>query len=360
MEDVGNIGVQVRNSARSFGSLHISKLSDRARWTPLVELTGLDTRGCRILAKLENMNPTGSVKDRVAPHLIADAEREGRLRPGMTILEASSGNATIAIGSICRSKGYKVIAYVPASMSQEKRRLHQAMGVEMRFFEPDPEQPFTNIRRDAAIKLAAEQPETYITLDQFSAPANVNAHKDHTGVEIWNQLADLGGTIDRLFVGAGTGGALCGLGKALIRDDRLPGMKITMVDPEGSVLAAIARGEKPAVDQMKAPDGLGERFVPKNLDMTMVDCADVVNRQDAVNCCGDLVAATGILGGPCTGYTLRSALDWCHQQTTPKTALVLVCDRGENYLSDPMFVEAIERAHTRASQGAGQLTGASA
>lgn len=356
MEDVGSIGVQVRPSARSFGQPELS----RSRWTPLVELTGLDTGKCRILAKLENMNPTGSVKDRVAPHLIADAEREGRLKPGMTILEASSGNATIALGSICRSKGYKVVAYVPASMSEEKRRLHQSMGVQMRFFTPDPERPFTNIRRDAAIEMAATDPERYITLDQFSAPANVNAHKNHTAVEIWHQLADHGGSIDRLFVGAGTGGALCGLGGGLVRDDRLPDMKITMVDPEGSVLASIIRGENPTADQMKAPDGLGERFVPKNLDMGMIDDADVISRQDAVDTCGDLVAATGILGGPCTGYTLKSALDWCQRQTEPKTALVLVCDRGENYLSDPMFVEAIERAHERAASGANELAGASA
>ena len=356
MEDVGSIGVQVRPSARDFGKPDL----DKSRWTPLVELTRLNTGRCRILAKLENMNPTGSVKDRVAPHLIADAEREGRLKPGMTILEASSGNATIALGSICRSKGYKVVAYVPASMSQEKRRLHRAMGVEMRFFEPDPSRPFTNIRRDAALALAASDPEQYMTLDQFSAPANVNAHKHHTAVEIWHQLSDLGGSIDKLFVGAGTGGALCGLGGGLIRDDRLPDMKITMVDPEGSILADVVKGKDPSEDQMKAPDGLGERFVPGNLDLNMVDAADVVSRQDAVDTCGELVAATGILGGPCTGYTLKSALDWCQKQSEPKTALVLVCDRGENYLSDPMFTEAIEAAHANAASSSETLAAAPA
>lgn len=348
MEDVVTpASVRIRPQARAFAQPDLS----RSRWTPLVELAGLDAGCCRVLGKLENMNPTGSVKDRVAPELIADAEREGRLRPGMTIVEASSGNATIALGSICRDKGYKVLAYVPASMSEEKKRLHRALGVEMRFFTADPDRPFTNIRRDAAIELAQSDPDQYITLDQFSAPANVNAHRKYTGVEIWEQLADLGGTIDRLFVGAGTGGALCGLGLALRHPDRNPDMGITMVDPEGSVLASIVRGEQPCADQMKAPDGLGERFVPKNLDLSMVDDAAVINRTDAVDCCADLVAATGILGGPCTGYTLKAALDWCKQQTTPKTALVLVCDRGENYLSDPMFTEAIDRAHERARTG---------
>lgn len=345
MEDVGGSTVRIRPSARAFAQPDLS----RSRWTPLVELTGLDAGCCRVLGKLENMNPTGSVKDRVAPELIADAERAGKLRPGMTIVEASSGNATIALGSICRDKGYKVLAYVPASMSEEKKRLHRALGVEMRFFTPDPNRPFTNIRRDAAIELAASDPANYITLDQFSAPANVNAHRKYTGVEIWEQLADLGGTIDRLFVGAGTGGALCGLGAALRHPDRNPDMGITMVDPEGSVLAAIVRGEKPTAAQMKAPDGLGERFVPRNLDLTMVDDAAVVAREDAVECCAELVAATGILGGPCTGYTLKAALDWCRKQTTPRTALVLVCDRGENYLSDPMFAGAIDRANERAA-----------
>ena len=350
MEDVGHLAAQarptVRASARSFAQPELS----RSRWTPLVELTGLDTGCCRIVAKLENMNPTGSVKDRVAPHLIADAEREGRLTPGKTIVEASSGNATIALGSLCRAKGYKVIAHVPASMSQEKRALHNAMGVEMRFFKPDPERPFTNIRRDAAIEIANQDPENFITLDQFSAPANVNAHKNHTGVEIWNQLGELGGSIHRLFAGAGTGGALCGLGLALKREDRIPDLGITMVDPEGSVLYNIVKGIDPTADQMRAPDGLGERFVPKNLDLSMVDDAEIITREDAVATCGDLVTATGILGGPCTGYTLRSALNWCQKQTTPKTALVLVCDRGENYLSDPMFADAIERAYARAGQ----------
>lgn len=345
MEDgVRGSAVRIRPQAWAFAQPDLSK----SRWTPLVELTGLDAGCCRVLGKLENMNPTGSVKDRVAPELIADAERAGKLRPGMTIVEASSGNATIALGSICRDKGYKILAYVPASMSEEKKRLHRALGVEMRFFTPDPNRPFTNIRRDAAIELAQSDPAHYVTLDQFSAPANVNAHRKYTGVEIWEQLAGLGGTIDRLFVGAGTGGALCGLGAALRHPDRNPDMGITMVDPEGSVLAAIHRGERPKADQMKAPDGLGERFVPKNLDLTMVDDAVTVNRQDAVDTCGDLVASTGILGGPCTGFTLKAALDWCQRQTTPKTALVLVCDRGENYLSDPMFAEAIDRAMERA------------
>jgi len=341
MEDVVGVDARIRPSARAFGQPDRS----RSRWTPLVELSGLDSGVCRVMGKLELMNPTGSVKDRVAPELIADAEREGRLRPGITIVEASSGNATIALGSICRSKGYKVIAFVPASMSEEKRKIHRALGVEMRFFEADPSRPFTNIRRDAAIELAQREPERYITLDQFSAPANVNAHRKYTGVEIWEQLAEFGGTIDRLFVGAGTGGALCGLGQALRHENRNPDMGITMVDPEGSALVSYFHGEQPKAEQMKAPDGLGERFVPKNLDLSMVDDAVVVSRRDAVDCCGQLVAATGILGGPCTGYTLRAALDWCRRQNIPKTALILVCDRGENYLSDPSFTEAIDRAH---------------
>lgn len=348
MDDVRSFAAEptLRASASAFGK----PAMERSRWTPLVELTGLDAGCCRVIAKLENMNPTGSIKDRVAPHLIADAERAGKLRPGMTIVEASSGNATIALGSICRKKPYRILAHVPASLSTEKRRLHQAMGVEMRFFDPDPSRPFTNIRRDAAYETAALDPDTFVTLDQFSASANVHAHEQYTGVEIWEQLGVLGGTAHHLFAGAGTGGSLCGLGRALRRDDRLPEMVITMVDPEGSILNDAFHGRDLTPNQMRAPDGLGERFIPKNLDLSMVDRAVTVKREAAVAHCGELVAATGILGGPCTGYTLSAALDWCRQQSTPKTAIVIVCDRGENYLSDPMFSEAIDKALTDANR----------
>lgn len=313
--------------------------------TPLIELRGLDAGRCRVLAKLEHMNPTGSIKDRVAAAMIMDAERRGVLRPGMTIVEGSSGNATIAMGAVGLRRGYPVLAFVPGSLSQEKRRLHEALGVTCEFFSPDPTRPFTNPRRDAAIDLARTNPDKFCCLDQFSNPMNVRAHEMTTGEEVARQAPKLGHGIDRLFIGAGTGGSLVGLARALRKPDRWPTMGLTMVDPGGSVLGERFRGEPGEARQMRAPDGLGERFVPANLDLSVVDDAVEVERADAVASCGELLRATGILGGPCTGYTLHAALEWCRKQREARTVLVLVCDRGENYLSDEEFAGAMIGAH---------------
>ncbi|MEL6497938.1 MAG: cysteine synthase family protein [Planctomycetota bacterium] len=323
--------------------------------TPLVELKGLDSGPCRVLAKLEYMNPTGSIKDRVAADLIADAEATGRLRPGMTIVEGSSGNATIAIGAVARRRGYKVLAFLPRAMSEEKRRLHAALGVECEFFGPDPDRPFNNVRRDEAVALAAAQPDQYCCFDQFSNPVNIRAHERATGAEIWRQVRQLGGGIDHYFAGAGTGGSLVGISRALKRPGRLPRIEVTMVDPVGSTLTDRFHSRQPSEAHQAAPDGLGERFVPGNLDMAIVDHAVYVDRQDAVESCADLVRTSGILGGPCSGFTLHAALAWCRRQTERKTALVLVCDRGENYLSDAQYAGAIASAH-----GASPATAAAA
>jgi cystathionine beta-synthase len=312
--------------------------------TPLIELLGLEAGPCRVLAKLEYLNPTGSIKDRVAGELIADAEATGKLRPGMTIVEGSSGNATIALGSAARRRGYRVLAYVPRAMSEEKKRIHRALGIEMEFFTPDPQRPFVNVRREAAMALAADHPERYHCFDQFSNPINIRAHERGTGSEIWRQVRQLGGGIDAYFAGAGTGGSLVGVSRALKRPGRLPRMRVVMVDPVGSTLVDRFHGRMPSEAFQAAPDGLGERYVPANLDLSIVDDAVTVDRQHAVDACGRLVSRTGILGGPCCGYTLHAALTWCRAQTEAKTALILICDRGENYLSDAQYSEAITRA----------------
>ena len=340
--------VHVTHNARSF--LHRADIGTGP--TPLIELKGLDAGPCRVLAKLEYLNPTGSIKDRVAPDLIADAEASGRLRPGMTIVEGSSGNATIAIGAIARRKGYKVLAFLPRAISEEKRRLHAALGVQCEFFSPDPERPFRNVRREEAIAFAAARPESYVCFDQFSNPVNIRAHERATGAEIWRQVRQLGGGIDHYFAGAGTGGSLVGVSRALKRPGRLPRMEVTMVDPDGSTLADRFYNRTPSERHQEKPDGLGERFVPGNLDLDIIDHASSVRRQDAVDTCAALVSAAGILAGPCTGYTLHTALNWCRQQTERKTALILVCDRGENYLSDPQYADAIARAHGSMSDAA--------
>lgn len=326
--------------------------------TPLVELRGLDAGPCRVLAKLEYLNPTGSIKDRVATDLIEDAEASGQLRPGMTIVEASSGNATIAIGSAARRRGYRVLAFLPRGISEEKRRLHSALGVDFELFSPDPQRPFVNVRREAALALAAAEPERYYCFDQFSNPVNIRAHERTTGAEIWRQVRQLGGGIDNYFAGAGTGGSLVGVTRALKRPGRLPRMLATMVDPDGSTLVDRFYRRQPDERHQEAPDGLGERFVPDNLDLGVADHAVAVTRADAVRTCASLVRETGILAGPCTGYTLHAALEWCRQQTEVRTALVLVCDRGENYLSDAQYAGAIAEAHgTRAMVAAPAAAG---
>ncbi|MEO0512316.1 MAG: cysteine synthase family protein [Planctomycetota bacterium] len=303
--------------------------------TPLVELTALDTGRCRLFAKLELQNPTGSIKDRVATAMIRAAEAEGRLRPGMTIVEGSSGNATIALGAVARRRGYKVLAYLPASITEEKLRLHRALGVGYERFSPDPAQPFRNVRRDEALARAANDPKTFCCLDQFSNAANVRAHEATTGREIVEQSPT---TIDRYFAGAGTGGSLVGIGRALLAKN--PATRVTLVDPEGSTLAAHFRRDDPSRRQQAASDGIGERFVPGNLEMDLVHDAVTVSRERALRHCVDLARATGIVAGPCTGYSLAAALDWCQTQPQPRAALILVCDRGENYFSDPDYAAA--------------------
>ena len=314
-----------------------SRVVGSAPLTPLVELLGLDAGPCQIFAKLEMCHPAGSVKGRIAAALLDEAERHGRIKPGDTVVEASSGNTTIALAGECRRRGYKLIGFVPRSITPEKIRMHEALGVGLEYFDPDPSRPFENIRREAAVAFAARTPGV-VTVDQFGSPANRRAHELGTGPELWLQMD---GRIDCYVAGAGTGGSLTGVAAAIKHERRNPGAHVVMVDPPGSILADVGSGRKPTEGQLKASDGVGERFVPGTLDFSVIDEIRRVTREQALAAVGLLYRTCGLLCGPCTGYALHSALEWSREQSEPKRVAILACDRGDLYMSDPAFIAAL-------------------
>lgn len=309
--------------------------------TQLVELRGIAPAPWRVFAKLELQGPTGSIKDRIAGPMVDAAERAGTLRPGMTIVEASSGNTTIALGPVARERGYRVLAITPESMSPEKVRLHERWGVEMRSLPAGDPNARDNPRRVLARDIASSDPERYVTLDQFDAPANREAHARVTAPQAATQLRDQFGPetqIDWYVGGVGTGGSLAGMSQGLRATGVAPALKVALVDPVGSAIASlITRGEFHPV-HLPAPDGIGERFIPSNLRGLSIDAAHAIERAEALQALALLAEQTGIQAGPVTGYALAGASRiWSNPAHEPGNIMIMVCDGADRYWSDAAY-----------------------
>ena len=294
--------------------------------TPLLELTGIEAAlglQARLLAKLEYLNPAGSVKDRVALAMIEDAERQGLLQPGAVIIEPTSGNTGIGLACVAAGRGYRTVIVMPDSMSVERRKLMAAYGAELVL---TPGALGMQGAIDKANELAAQIPGSFIPA-QFDNPANPAAHFATTGPEIWR---DTDGCVDIFVAGVGTGGTITGTGKYLRAQN--PKVQILAVEPASSPL--LSRG-------MAGPHGLqgiGANFVPKVLDTQVYDAVCPVTEAEAYAAARLVGQKEGILVGISSGAALHAAIEAAKKaENAGKTIVVLLPDTGDRYLSTPLF-----------------------
>lgn len=303
-------------------------LTELVGHTPLLEAGRFCTaRGlcCRLLCKLESLNPAGSVKDRVALAMLRQAEREGKLSPGATIIEPTSGNTGIGLAAMGAVLGYRVLLTMPETMSQERRALLKAYGAQLVLTEGSKGMAGAI---EKARELAASLPGSFIP-GQFENPANPQAHYDTTGPELWEQT---GGVLDIFVAGTGTGGTLTGTGRFL--REKKPDIQLIAVEPAGS----------PVLTQGKAGShglqGMGAGFVPQVLDTGLYDEVLPCTEEDAYAAARELARTEGILVGISSGAALWAA---CQVGSRPenegKSVAVLLPDTGDRYLSTPLFEE---------------------
>lgn len=295
--------------------------------TPMLEVTQIDTGPCRLFLKLENQNPTGSIKDRIGLSLIEAAEREGRIQPGGTLIEATAGNTGLGLALVAAQKGYRLILVIPDKMSQEKILHLQALGAETRLTRSDVGKGHPEYYQDVAEKLAAEIPNSFY-VNQFANPANPFAHESTTGPEIWTQMDQM---LDAVVVGVGSGGTLTGLSRYFQRV--APHVDMILADPDGSVLAGLVKENRMGEVGSWLVEGIGEDFVPPICELDNVADAYTVTDAESFQAARELLAVEGILGGSSTGTLLTAALRYCREQTAPKRVVSFVCDSGNKYLA---------------------------
>lgn len=296
--------------------------------TPLLELTRIEEElglKAKVLAKLEYFNPAGSVKDRIAKRMIEDAEASGKLKPGATIIEPTSGNTGIGLAAVAAAKGYRTIIVMPETMSVERRQLMKAYGAELVLTEG------ANGMKGAIAKaeeIATETENSYIP-GQFVNPSNPAAHRDTTGPEIWE---DTDGKVDYFVAGVGTGGTVTGVGEYL--KSKNSDVKVVAVEPEAS--QTLAKGEA-------APhkiQGIGAGFVPETLNTHIYDEIIPVTNEDAFETGRLLGHKQGVLVGISSGAAVWAAIELAKKpENEGKNIVVLLPDTGDRYLSTPLFQE---------------------
>jgi cysteine synthase A len=289
----------------------------------MVEISSrLNKGGARVLAKVEFFNPAGSVKDRAALAMVENAEKNGFLSPGMTIVEPTSGNTGIALALVSAIKGYKLILVMPETMSLERRRLASAYGAEIVL---TPGEKGVKGAVEEACKMAADC--NYVMLKQFENPVNPESHYCSTGPEIWDATA---GDIDAFIAGVGTGGTFTGTARYL--KEKNPSIRFVAVEPENS---AVLSGGSAGAHGLQ---GIGAGFVPAVMDVSLVSEVVRVTDEEAVRTARDAVAKEGLLVGISSGAALHAALNLSRRPDfNGKTIVVLLPDTGERYLSTGLF-----------------------
>jgi len=296
--------------------------------TPLVQVTRFDTGPCQLFLKLESQNPGGSIKDRIGLAMIDAAEKDGRLKPGGTVVEATAGNTGLGLALVARAKGYRVVLVVPDKMSTEKVLHLKAMGAEVYLTRSDVAKGHPEYYQDYAARLAREIPNSFFA-DQFNNPANPLAHETTTGPEIWEQT---GHNVDAIVCGVGSAGTITGLTRFFRKHQ--PKLEFVLADPKGSILTEyIETGHVSETSGSWLVEGIGEDFIPSIADLTGVKHAYTIDDQESFDMARELLRAEGILAGSSTGTLLAAALRYCRAQTEPKRVVTFVCDTGTRYLS---------------------------
>ena len=295
--------------------------------TPMVKVSNIDAGPCDLFLKLEANNPGGSIKDRIGVAMLEAAEREGKLKPGGTIIEATAGNTGLALALVAAQKGYKTIIVVPDKMAQEKIFHLQALGADVRLTRSDVGKGHPEYYQDMAERIAEETGAFYV--NQFGNAANPQAHVDGTGPEI---LGQMDGDVDAIVCGVGSAGTITGLSQ--FYQEHSPKTEIILADPKGSILADyINTGAIPNEVGSWLVEGIGEDFIPDIADLSFVKKAYAIDDRESFEAARDLLKKEGVLGGSSSGTILAAALKYCREQTQKKRVVAFVCDRGEKYLS---------------------------
>jgi cystathionine beta-synthase len=294
--------------------------------TPMIKVAHLDTGPCELFLKLESQNPGGSIKDRIALSMIAAAEKNGKLKPGGTLVEATAGNTGLALALVGGQKGYKLKLVIPDKMSQEKIFHLKAMGAEVVLTRSDVGKGHPEYYQDVAARIAQESGAYFI--NQFENPANVEAHEKTTGPEMWEQMDH---KLDAVAVGVGSGGTLSGLGNYFSKV--APHVEMILADPQGSILAPLINTGKMVEPGSWLVEGIGEDFIPKICNLDYVKHAYTISDAESIATARELLKQEGIICGSSSGTLIAAALRYCRAQKGPKRVASFVCDSGNKYLS---------------------------
>ncbi|MBN8532186.1 MAG: cystathionine beta-synthase [Alphaproteobacteria bacterium] len=295
--------------------------------TPMMEARNLDTGKCRLFLKLENQNPGGSIKDRVALSMIEAAERQGKISKGGTLIEATAGNTGLGLALVAAAKGYRLILVIPDKMSQEKIFNLKAMGAEIRMTRSDVGKGHPEYYQDIAARLAGEIPNSFY-INQFSNPANPLAHETGTAPEIWQQM---GHDMDAMVAGVGSGGTVSGLANFFKR--AAPHVEMVLADPKGSILKEYIETGKLGQPGSWMVEGIGEDFIPDICDLSSIKKAYTITDEESFSTARELLKKEGILAGSSSGTLIAAALKYCREQKEVKKVITFVCDSGNKYLS---------------------------
>jgi len=295
--------------------------------TPLLSVSSLDTGCCELFLKLESQNPGGSIKDRIGRSMIEVAEREGKIGPGSTLVEATAGNTGLGLALVAAQKGYRLTLVIPDKMSQEKIFHLKALGACVVMTRSDVGRGHPQYYQDLAEKIAKETPRSFY-VNQFNNPANPLAHETTTAPEIWEQCNH---KLDAVVCGVGSGGTLAGVGKYFARV--APHVQMVLADPAGSILADYIHTGYIGEAGSWLVEGIGEDFIPPLVDFTNVKHAYTIPDSESLGAARDLLRKEGVLAGSSSGTLVAAALRYCQEQLTPKRVVTFVCDSGNKYLS---------------------------
>jgi cysteine synthase A len=299
--------------------------------TPLVKLNNITDKN--ILVKLESRNPATSVKCRIGSNMIWDAEKRGLLKPGMTVIEPTSGNTGIALAYVCAARGYKLVLTMPNTMSLERRMLIKALGAELELTQG--ENGMTGAIAKAQ-ELVNADPENSFMPGQFSNPANPEIHELTTGPEIWE---DTGGAIDILVAGVGTGGTISGISR-YIKNIEGKAIQSIAVEPEASPIIRQALAGEELTPSPHKIQGIGAGFIPANLDLSMLDGSEQVSNEDAITYAHRLMKEEGILAGISSGAAVAAAIKLADRpENEGKVIVAILPDSAERYLSSILFAD---------------------
>jgi cysteine synthase A len=313
--------------------MHVSEDNTKSiGQTPLVRINRMDaSSSATILAKIEGRNPAYSVKCRIGSAMIWDAEESGALKPGMSVVEATSGNTGIALAFAAAARGYGCVLTMPDTMTMERRKVLAAFGAQL-VLTPGAKGMKGAIAK--AEELAAAEPRKYLLMKQFENPANPGIHEKTTGPEIWN---DTDGKVDIFVSGVGTGGTLTGVSR-YIKKTRGKAILTVAVEPALSPVITQTLAGQPLTPTPHKIQGLGAGFIPKNLDLTMVDRVEQVSNEEAIELARRLAREEGLLSGISSGAAIAAALRLGREPANGgKTIVVVLPDAGERYLSGALF-----------------------